>query len=283
MDENVQKYADCRRLNADGTQMVYSLDHYRMYVPTLENEFGRAIGRGIDIRLDDLGADAFYWDEYNQSRGTYTYTPGMWDGCSADIDLKTYKLRRLKGAVHLLSLPFLKHHIQRVIDRVPAFFNGAPYSRSLADLHFQCFTETGSISNCHRMVLYTPVALGDHLTERSQQDAYRVMLKALDWGCLYAWYSNVVIPTHKTLTEHMFPATPIELHEGYIICKERIVTNRSGLFGWGDASEFTIYVYDREGRLSNETESKQVTLDGKNYAEVRIPEGYSAAIVRSNW
>jgi cellulose/xylan binding protein with CBM9 domain len=281
MDENVERYADCRRLNADGTQMVYSLDHYRMYVPTLENEFGKAIGRGIDIRLDELGADAFYWDEYNQSRGTYTYAPNMWDGCSADIDSKTYKIRRLKGAVHLLSLPFLKHHIQRVLDRVPAFFNGAPYSRSLADLHFQCFAETGSISNCHRMVLYTPVALGDHLTERSQQDAYRVMLRALDWGCLYAWYSNVVIPTHKTLTEHMFPATPIELHEGFVICEERIVTNRSGLFGWGDASDFTIHVYDREGRLTQETQTKQVTRESKTYAEVRIPEGYSAAIVRA--
>ena len=43
--------------------------------------FPEAIGEGIDIRLDDLGADAFYWDEYNQSRGAYTYAPGMWDGC----------------------------------------------------------------------------------------------------------------------------------------------------------------------------------------------------------
>ena len=280
MDENCEQYRDCRRLDANGNHMAYSLDHYKLYVPTLENEFGRAIGKGIDIRLDELGADAFYWDEYNQSRGAYTYAPSMWDDCSADIDPKTYKIRRLKGAVHLLSLPFLEHHIKRVIDRVPAFFNGAPFSRTLADLHFQCFTETGSITNCHRVVLYTPVALGDHLTERSQKDAYGVMLKALDWGCLYAWYSNIVIPTHKTITEHMFPATPIELHEGFIICEERIVTNRSGLFGWGDRSAFKVHVYDREGRITKATEAKQVTQNGRTYAEVRIPEGYSAAIVR---
>ena len=280
MDESSERYRDCRRLDAGGNHMAYSLDHYKLYVPTLENEFGRAIGKGIDIRLDELGADAFYWDEYNQSRGAYTYAAGMWDGCSAAIDPKTYKIRRLKGAVHLLSLPFLEHHIKRVIDRVPAFFNGAPYSRTLADLHFQCFTETGSITNCHRVVLYTPVALGDHLTERSQQDAYGVMLKALDWGCLYAWYSGIVIPTHKTITEHMFPATPIELHEGFIICEERIITNRSGLFGWGDRSDFTVHVYDREGRITQAAEAKEVTRDGKTYAEVRIPEGYSAAIVR---
>lgn len=280
MDESIERYKDCRRLDAAGNHMAYSLEHYKLYVPTLENAFGKAIGKGIDIRLDELGTNAFYWDEYNQSRGAYTYAPNMWDGCSADIDPKTYKIRRLRGAVHLLSLPFIKHHIQRIIARVPAFFNGAPYSRTLADLHIQCFTETGSITNCHRMVLYSPVALGDHLTERSQKDAYAVMLKALDWGCLYAWYSTTVIPTHKTLTEHMFPATPIELHEGYIICKERIVTNRSGVFGWGDNSDFAVYVYDRIGKITQGKEAKKITRDGKTYAELRIPEGYSAAIVR---
>ena len=281
MDESIEKYKDCRRLDANGEHMAYSLDHYKLYVPTLENAYGQAIGKGIDVRLDDLGADAFYWDEYNQSRGAYTYAPNMWDGCSADIDPKTYKIRRLKGAVHLLSLPFLKHHIKRIVDRVPAFFNGSPFTRTLGDLHFQCFTETGSITNCHRMVLYTPVALGDHLTERSQQDAYNVMLKALDWGCLYAWYSRIVMPTHKTLTEHMFPATPMELHEGFIICKERIVTNRSGRFGWGDDSDFSVYVYDRAGKITKGDEAKKVTQNGKTYAEVRIPEGYSAAVVRA--
>jgi hypothetical protein len=281
MDENVEKYKDARRLDVNGKQMVYSLDYYRLYVPTLENEFGKEIAKGIDVRLDQLGANAFYWDEYNASRGDYTYIPGMWDGCSGDIDSRTFKLIRQKTSVHLICLPFLEYHIKRIVERVPSFFNGAPYSRTLARLRFQAFTETGSISNCHRMLLYTPVALGDHLTEHKQQDCYGVMLKALNWACLYAWYPSAVFPTHKTLTEHMFPSTPIELHEGYLIARERIVTNRSGLFGWADASDFTVYVYDREGKLTEGKEAKPVTRDGKNYAEVRIPEGYSAAIVRA--
>ncbi len=281
MDENVEKYSDCRRLDASGKQMSYSLPHYYLYVPTLENAFGKAIGAGIDLRLDELGADAFYWDEYNQSRGDYTYTPGLWDGCSGDIDGKTYTLTRLKSAVHLVSLPFLEHHIRRIRDRgVPAFYNGAPMSRTLARLKFQAFTETGSITNCHRMLLYTPIALGDHLTERSQQDCYEVMLKALDWGCLYAWYSRTVYPTHATITEHMFPSTPIELHEGFLIAEERIVTNRSGLFGWGEESAMAIHVYDREGRRTAGEEARQVRRDGRTLAELRLPEGYAAVVVR---
>jgi len=46
----------------------------------------------------------------------------------------------------------------------------------------------------------------------------------------------------------MFPITPMELHEGYIIGKERIVTNRSGLFGWGDNSKHEVHVFNEEGK-----------------------------------
>jgi hypothetical protein len=107
------------------------------------------------------------------------------------------------------------------------------------------------------------------------------MVRMLDYGCLYAWYGGQVVPTHPTLTEHMFPFTPVELHAGYVIGKERILTNRSGLFGWGDRSNFAAWVYDRKGRRTEEIKIAAVERAGKTYAEVRIPEGYSAAIVRA--
>jgi len=106
------------------------------------------------------------------------------------------------------------------------------------------------------------------------------MLRALHWGCIYNWYSGTIIPKYKTITEHMFPFTPIELHSGYVVGKERILTAKSGLFGWGDAAAFDIHVYDRTGRETKGKEAKRVVRDGKAYAEVRIAEGYSAAIVR---
>ena len=158
--------------------------------------------------------------------------------------------------------------------------NGAPWTRTVCQLHVPAFTETGSISHCRKMLLYSPLALGDHLTERSQKDAYRVMMSALDYGCLYAWYGSNVYPEYRTLTEHMYPITPLEIHSGYVIGQERMVTNRSGLFGWEDDSDFRGFVYDREGRATDLYPIKKVQLDGKTYAEVRIPGGFSAAIVR---
>jgi hypothetical protein len=64
-----------------------------------------------------------------------------------------------------------------------------------------------------------------HLTERSEEDAYRHMVAALDYGCVSHWYRDVqVIPTYETITKFMYPITPVELHEGFIIGRERILT-----------------------------------------------------------
>ena len=151
----------------------------------------------------------------------------------------------------------------------------------MAALAFPCFVETGSISNCARAHLHSPIALGDHLTERSEEDAYGTMLAALDFGCVYHWYNDLnVRPTHHHLTRYMYPITPLELHEGFVIGKERIVTNRSGLFGFADASGHGAHVFDHEGREVEAYETPRVERDGKTYTELRIPEGWSAVIVR---
>jgi hypothetical protein len=151
----------------------------------------------------------------------------------------------------------------------------------MAALKFPCFVETGSISNCTRAQLYSPIALGDHLTERSEHDAYGTMLAALDYGCLYHWYNDVnVVPTHHHLTRYMYPITPVELHEGFVLGRERIVTKRSGRYGFGDASAHEVHVFDHNSREVDGYSAPWVEQDGKTYTELRLPEGWSAAVVR---
>ena len=57
----------------------------------------------------------------------------------------------------------------------------------------------------------------------------------------------MVFAPYRTLTYYMFPFTPIELHEGYVIGEERIITAKSGLYGWRDASGHRIHVFDEFG------------------------------------
>jgi len=280
--ENAQKFAADRTIDAKGQHVNYGGkgSYMKAYVPTLRpGSWGEEIGKWVGLILDDFKADGVFWDEFTRSRAAYAY--GQWDGCTADIDPKTFKITKRKGSVTLLSLPFRLRQVRRILDRgAPFVINGAPATRTMVEQKFMAFTETGSITNCRKMLLHSPVALGDHLTERVEEDAYRVMLGALDHGCLYSWYAVRIFPTHKTLTEHMFPFTPIELHPGYVIGRERILTNRSGLFGWADRSDFEAHVYDRDGRETDAVAVAKVERGGRIYAEVRIPEGYSVALVR---
>ena len=147
-------------------------------------------------------------------------------------------------------------------------------------LHFPRFVETGSLSHCASAQLFSPIGLGDHLTERSELDAYHVMLRVLDFGCLYYWYGDLhVVPTHPHLPIYMFPITPLELHEGYILGEERIVTNRSGRFGWGDRSRHEVHVFDDQRRETPHFAAPTVTEGNMTFTDLRLPED-DAAIVK---
>jgi hypothetical protein len=107
------------------------------------------------------------------------------------------------------------------------------------------------------------------------------MLAALDYGCVYHWYNDMTVtPTHKTITSWMFPITPLELHAGYIIGEERIITKVSGRFGWGDASQHEVHVFNDRGEEVADFEAPFVTENGKTWTELRLAEDWCAAIVR---
>lgn len=91
--------------------------------------------------------------------------------------------------------------------------------------------------------------------------------------------SKVTI-TQKMLATYMFPFTPLELHEGYVIGTERIVTKTSGLFGWGDSSQHAVRVFNDKGEEVPDFKAPLVRHWFKAYTELRIPEGWNAVIVR---
>ncbi|MDQ1255724.1 MAG: Carb-bd dom fam9 protein, partial [Candidatus Hydrogenedentes bacterium] len=279
-DDGPERFADARTLCPDGSQADYGEPDQRLYIPMTTNSYGAAVAKNVDVILDEIGADGVYWDEHEYSRSTYHFGE-PWDGVSGNIDPSTMRVTQLKSSVTLLSEPWRLALAEYIQSRSPLVGNGAPVTKAMIARRFPCFVETGSITNCTQAHCYTPIALGDHLTERSELDAYGTMLAALDYGCVYHWYNDVtMIPTHHHLTRYMFPITPVELHEGYIVGEDRIVTNRNGLYGWGDASPHEAHVFDDTGREQEAFAAPLVTQDGKTYTELRIGEGWSAAILR---
>ena len=274
--EDPDGWKECQARLPDGRQVTMGAT-LTFYVPTLTNAWGREMDALAEWMLQTIGADGLYWDCYNYSNITHYGEP--WDGWTGDIDPKTHTLVRKKSSLNLLSWPWREKWTARLLrEGRPLVANGNPCLTSEYQYPFPRFVETSSISSLSKTHLFTPIALGDHITERNEVDSYRWMLKALDWGGLYYWYGQK--PTRPAFTAFMFPFTPMELHSGYIIGQERILTNRSGLFGWGDGSGFKAYVFDRVGKLTTKVKVSEVKRDGKTYAEVRIPEGYGVALIR---
>ena len=279
LDERWPLYQDCRTMRSDGVQADYANPQWKLFFPKQNNTFGRDMAKCVDAMLNDIGYDGIYWDEMEYSAYPYHYGE-PWDGLSADIDAQTMKVVRHKTSVTLLSQPYRLALAKKIMARGPLVANGSPRTRSMMNLHFPRFTETGLISYCTKAQLYTPIALGNHILEKDDLDSYRWMLQALDYGCVYYWYHPAIRPTHIHLTEYMFPITPMELHKGYIIGKERIVTKKSGLYGWGDKSEHEVHVFDDAGKEVPGFKSPTITRNGKTYTELRIADGWSAAIIR---
>ncbi|MEN6344028.1 MAG: hypothetical protein ABFE16_01925 [Armatimonadia bacterium] len=280
-----QKYKSDRLLKASGEQADYRNPIYPLFFPTLENAYGRAMERNVDLILgtgpDDLGADGVYWDELSWSSETWHFGE-PWDGCSGFIDAKTNELTRKVSHVTLITNPFRVKMIQKIMGAGhPLIGNGNPVTETETGLHFPRFVETGSITNLVKSHLYTPIGLGDHLTERTEQDVMDNIRRFLDYGCLYYYYHQQATEnvTQPGLSRYMWPITPIELHEGFIIGQERILTNRSGNFGWADGSRHEVHVFDRTGK-ELPWKAPTVTQDGHTYTELRIPGGYVAAILR---
>jgi hypothetical protein len=264
----------------DGSAADYSNPMWPIFLPTEGSPWAKAQEKLIDFRIKTTGVDGIYWDEIPYSAYKYDYNPAHWDGASADINATTHRITRKITNVTLASQPWRLKLAKSIMAKYPLMGNSGPHTRSFTQLHFPRFVETGLFSNIVNCQLFTPIALADNLSERTEVDAYKDMVRGLDYGTVYYWYPPNVDGVYPTLTSYMFPVTPVNLGHGYLIAKERILTNRSGYFGWGDKSDFETVVFDERGHRTDKIQIPHVEKEGKTFAQVRIPEGYSVAIIR---
>lgn len=291
--ESIEQFKDDAIINAYGEHQYYQdikpgvKSVSKMYLPTLQNDFGKACSKMIDEIMEYHCPPnaAFYWDEFKASKLAYDYNPNIWDGCSGEIDNKTFKLKRRMTSLAYASRDFRLAMVKKIkATGREVIINGIPVTRDVMRENLQAFTETAQISNCAKNHVYTPIQLGNHRI--SNEDAarsdviYHQMLEGLDYGMLYYYYKIQYLPDHHTLTQYMFPLTPMELHSGYIIGKEKIVTKVSGLYGWNDTSTLTAFVYDDKGWPVPDFKAPVKVENGRNYIELRLPEDWSAVILR---
>ncbi|MBI2299621.1 MAG: LamG domain-containing protein, partial [Armatimonadetes bacterium] len=254
-------YPDSRVLSPDGSQVVYPYDYtstayftkerldqgYRWYCyyPAPGNSFHDALMRSVDVLVDDIGATGAFMDGFMYGYGSRV-TYDRWDGHSFDIDPQTKTVKRPIGNVLILSQASMAEFARRMHARgATVIANGCVNTRTIRQLPILTDQECNSGPQTH--LGQTPCALGNAPVLRGETDVYRDILDKLSWGLLYFYYGEGTL-THPSLPQRQFPITVSEIHSGTVIGRERIVTMRSGAYGWrGDRSLVLGYRYNPLG------------------------------------
>jgi hypothetical protein len=77
---------------------------------------------------------------------------------------------------------------------------------------------------------------------------------------------------------HMFPITPSELGEGFVIGRERIVAAVSGTFAWNHANKPRVLVFDATGRRTRAESGVRKTDKGWS-VDLNIEDWENIAVV----
>jgi hypothetical protein len=295
-------FADSRILDAAGVQTMYggnSVEYYRNYLsqelidaqwrwylfyPTLENRFGKAMLQAMQVMVDEIGATGMWADGYfcGYAPGGYSYD--RWDGHSVTLDPQTRRIVRQKTCVAYAAIPVLLRVARLISEKGGVLVSndsGGPRSFWREDIITSCETGGGDakpVGGLHLGRTVTP--LGNPLVIQNGRDVYRDILGKLDMGALYFWYGDGNRLQYKTLVEHMYPITFDSIHEGTVRGLERIVTRRSGIYGWqGDRSLHCVYRYDGRGALTRSEALTTVDSAGVR-TRLDLAEQQSAAVVR---
>ncbi len=270
-------FPDSKLTNDQGQQLstewsgVYSLTW--SMVATLDNSFGQAMLEVVDTYLDEIGADGLYWDEmectgYDHPLLSYAQP----DGHSCILDPKTYTITHEVGVTTLLG----ESHRLAVIDKVRAkggtlMGNGPPCTRAMLGRQVQRMVEIQ-----HNESWAYQGQLDSLLGYASSSMDFSNVTRALQWATLPVgtrWeYAFDINP-------YLYPVTPIWIHHGCIVGKERIITMHSGRYGWpGETANCTLALFDKDGKLKQRSEV--VAGDGDQRVTIGLAEGEVAVLVR---
>ncbi len=275
IDENGQ-----RAKSQYGDEVFYT---DRTVFPTHTNSYGKAYLDLMDHLFDEIKVDWLYWDESDGPGLTQpdksapgninlpaNVTYNAWDGHSAVIDPKTGLIQRKFGILPLLSDAVFSEIINKTRARGGNIqFNSVPVTASRQQSQTQSFVETQwDITWAYRTHLTTPMAFGLGSPDMA------TLRRTLDFGTIYA---RTHLGYESDVVSRFYPFTPISLHEGWVKGKERIITNRSDIFGWDESFTGTLYLYGKDATIVD----TQHFDTPRHAVDIEVPEGGIAILVRN--
>lgn len=267
-----------------------------MCYPRDGNYRERQMMEQVAFVLDDVGFDGVYIDQFTMSSGTHAYDHGRWDGHTADLDPETGEITHKYSYVAIASAPSRRRIVLDVLRRGKIVVtNGPPASWVLQDIPIFRFMETqgynvegGGLPSQPVLAtgqLGSPIGLGHMWRWSSSPDAGRYFMRTviahLRYGLTYYFYGTT-IPEGAGSCEivgEMFPITPVQLGEGFIVGRERLVTCRSGTYWLPWPHRPQVVVFSEKGLRK----SANFRISGKNgrwCVHLQLADFQEAAVVK---
>ncbi|MDO9575533.1 MAG: hypothetical protein Q7J55_03300 [bacterium] len=247
------------------------------YYPMIGNSFLKKLQGEVDFCMDSIGTDGIYFDEFSFAfrRDYARYTYDRWDGHTVEIDTITHRVKRKMADIGFITQDACRQLVDRVISKGGiCVANTAPATSTMQRLNALRFVETSQpesyCRNCPKAHLTTPIGLGYPRYKlpaemRSDKQIMEDIKAKLDCGLLYYYYGSW--NDSKNILNTLFPITPLELHAGFIIGDNKIITNKSGRFGWQDNNIARVWICDKSGNLFYD---KSITFLGTDSMNIEI-------------
>lgn len=263
----------------------------------------------IDYSMDVIGLRGIYMDQFNI--GIKIEQPGRpdyskWDGHTVNLK-PNGDIEKMYTDVTYVGAPARAEIIKRVRSKGGVVMtNGHPVDRETASLGVQAVAETEwDLSSPEDLLswneppympaiaegqLSSPISLGirpGRFGEFGKEHWAEIMQKwvitCLKSGTVYYYYA-FTIPTSGPgageygIINHMFPFTPVELHSGWLVGKERILTAKSGSFFWDHSEKPIVLAFDLKGygikpaklEMTQKGNGWQVDLGIKDWQETAV-------------
>ena len=291
-DRPDEKFRDSRVVDRDGKQAVWEDADCRyiskkrqdagwkwwIFYPTPGNSFHDALMKSADVMMDDLGCRGVFTDGLMDGyMGKYTHD--RWDGHSAEIDPDTKIIKRKMGSVLLLSQPSVVEFVRKITAKGGTVIaNNCVVTRTFA--REKVIINRESICpDAH--LAPTVVCLGTPSPYLKDSTAlYRDVLKALNYGSLYFLCGIGGQVRADAIVARMYPITCEEIHSGIVKGPERIVTARTGVYGWRASADLA-FVYHYDGRGVRMPHAFVSTADSAGVrTQVDLAENESAVLQR---
>lgn len=261
--------------DAWGDPVAYRTGWLYNVLPTLDNAAGRHLMDALRLYVDELGFDGIYLDEWDHSRARISFSHD--DGMSALLD-ENGRIVRKVGLVPLLARDFQVAFVGELVARAATIFanqfDGTLATAQLPVVHFaEPYGSYDSYLLAAAQCCRTPLALNVKATQGIWQDTKEYLKR----GLLLCYYWKYFHGDH--VLKRCFPITVREVHPGYVIGDDRIVTCASGTFTLGRDVPLTAYVYAGPDGTLQTTVPANATVDGHRAVALSLTDDEIAVII----